>query len=151
MTRKAISFLLVSCHPRFLSQVPEKSKDDWDLFHSWLEFELADFLYSHSQMPAAEIDSLLDIWVASLLHSGGDLLFNNHKEIYGAIDDIKIGDIKWKNFMVQYTGVRPPSNVPPWMEDTYQATIMTHMKLCAALLQIQTLLLNWTTVCIMSM
>ncbi|KAN0101066.1 hypothetical protein V8E55_001050 [Tylopilus felleus] len=80
------------------------SQDDWDLFHSWLEFELADFLYSHSQMPAAKIDSLLDIWVASLLHSGGDPLFNNHKEIYGAIDDIKIGDIKWRNFMVQYTG-----------------------------------------------
>ena len=71
-------------------------------------------------MPAAEIDSLLDIWVASLLRSGGDPLFNNHKEIYGAINDIKIGDIKWRNFMVQYTGVHPPSNVPPWMEDTYQ-------------------------------
>jgi hypothetical protein len=71
-------------------------------------------------MPAAQIDTLLDIWAASLLRSGGDPLFNNHKEMYRTIDNIKIGEIKWRNFSVRYTSVRPPADVPPWMEDTYK-------------------------------
>ena len=47
-------------------------------------------------------------------------MFNNYKEMYKTIDDIKIGDIKWRNFTVRYTGVCPPSDVLPWMEDMYE-------------------------------
>lgn len=63
------------------SEAPPKSKDNWDPFHSRLEFELADFLYSRSQMAAAQIDSILDIWAASLLRSGANPLYNSHNDM----------------------------------------------------------------------
>jgi hypothetical protein len=100
--------------------LPAKSRTDWGPFSSRLEFELADFLYSQSQMPAVQIDALLDIWGTSLLQLGGEPLFANHMEMYRTVDNIDLGDVKWSNFTVQYTGVRPPGIVPSWMEDTYE-------------------------------
>lgn len=45
----------------------------------------------------------------------------DHKQLYAAIDEIQLGDVKWESFDVRYTGERPlvDSDVPPWMKDNY--------------------------------
>ncbi|KAI6101620.1 hypothetical protein EDD16DRAFT_1525815 [Pisolithus croceorrhizus] len=49
----------------------EKAHDDWTPYQNWLEFEHANFLFTHAEMPAKKIDMLLDIWATLLLELGG--------------------------------------------------------------------------------
>ena len=93
--------------------------DDWAPFNNQLEFELADFLYSRNQMPAQQIDTLLDIWGDSLCRAGGQPLFKNHKDLYKMIDVIQEGDIKWQCFSLQYTHQPENEDHVAWMEATY--------------------------------
>ncbi|KAF8545662.1 hypothetical protein OG21DRAFT_1492080 [Imleria badia] len=106
----------------------EKAADDWSPFGNRLEFELADFFYTRCQMPGAQIDTLLDIWVASLIKAGSQVLFSHHgstrvpdhKDIYHTIDHIELRDVKWDNFTVRYTGDCPADGTPPWMDNKYK-------------------------------
>ncbi|KAI5983185.1 hypothetical protein EDD15DRAFT_2202268 [Pisolithus albus] len=93
--------------------------DDWSPYSSRLEFELADFLFTRSQMSAANINELLNLWNASLLSTGGQPIFRDSGEMYKTIDSTPLGDVQWENFSTSYTGERPTENVPPWMNDTY--------------------------------
>lgn len=79
-------------------------------------------------MPGVQIDALLDIWATSLIKMGSRVLFSrngstcisDHKDLYHAIDYIELGDVKWDNFIVQYTSDRPANGAPPWMDDKYE-------------------------------
>jgi hypothetical protein len=93
--------------------------DDWTPFDNHLQFELADFLYTRNQMPAKQIDTLLDIWGESLRNAGGQPLFTSHRDLYGTIDAIPFGDVKWQSFAVKYTNIPEDGERAPWMEDTY--------------------------------
>ncbi|KAI6135448.1 hypothetical protein EDD17DRAFT_1487353, partial [Pisolithus thermaeus] len=93
--------------------------DDWSPYSSRLEFELADFLFTRSQMLAANINELLNLWNASLLSTGGQPIFRDSGEMYKTIDSTPLGDVQWEKFSTSYTGERPTENVPPWMNDTY--------------------------------
>ncbi|KAI6159829.1 hypothetical protein EDD17DRAFT_1887839 [Pisolithus thermaeus] len=93
--------------------------DDWSPYSSRLEFELADFLFTRSQMSAANINELLNLWNASLLSTGGQPIFRDSGEMYKTIDSTPLGDVQWEKFSTSYTGERPTENVPPWMNDTY--------------------------------
>ncbi|KAI5989472.1 hypothetical protein EDC04DRAFT_2873162 [Pisolithus marmoratus] len=76
-------------------QPPEpKSLDDWFPYSSQLGFELADFLYTQNQMPTDHINTLLDLWAASLVEAGGQPqpLFTCHKDLYSTIDRTCLGD-----------------------------------------------------------
>ncbi|KAI6111469.1 hypothetical protein EDD16DRAFT_1521955 [Pisolithus croceorrhizus] len=88
----------------------EKALDDWTPFCSWLEFELANFLFMHTEMPARKIDMLLDIWAMLLI--GLDL--------YHDIDSTHIGNVKWDSFTIQYTGEDQQGVPVPWMFDSYE-------------------------------
>ncbi|KAI6129665.1 hypothetical protein EDD16DRAFT_1515695 [Pisolithus croceorrhizus] len=67
-------------------QCAEKAQDDWIPYCNQLEFELANFLFTHAEMPAKKIDVLLDIWATSLLGLGGQPPFMNHADLYSVID-----------------------------------------------------------------
>ncbi|KAG1720920.1 uncharacterized protein EDB91DRAFT_1240360 [Suillus paluster] len=82
------------------------------------EFETAKFFYIKNQMPAGQIDHLLDLWATTLLKSGGSPPFADHKDLYATIDSIALGDMKWEGFSCTYTGEKPDS-YPPWMDGTY--------------------------------
>ncbi|KAI6011238.1 hypothetical protein PISMIDRAFT_112285, partial [Pisolithus microcarpus 441] len=97
----------------------EKAPDDWTPYQNQLEFELADFLFTQAEMPARKID-MLDIWAASLIGLGGQLLFTNHTDLYHIIDSTHIGDIKWDSFTIWYTGEEQYSAPTPWMSDSYE-------------------------------
>ena len=66
-------------------------------------------------MSAGNIDELLMLWEAS-----GNEPFVDHAHVYDTIDAIPIGGVPWQSFSVSYNGPRPETNVPPWMEQTYE-------------------------------
>ncbi|KAI6162858.1 hypothetical protein EDD17DRAFT_1776419 [Pisolithus thermaeus] len=73
-----------------------------------------------AEMPARKINMLLDVWAASLVGSGGQLLFTKHTDLYCIIDSTHIGDIKWDSFAIQYTGEEPNGAPTTWMSDSYE-------------------------------
>ncbi|KAI6142023.1 hypothetical protein BKA82DRAFT_4331589 [Pisolithus tinctorius] len=82
----------------------EKQPNDWLPYSSRLEFELADFLFTHSQMSAANINELLDLWIATLLGAGSQPVFKDSAEMYKTINHTILGDVQWENFCISYTG-----------------------------------------------
>ncbi|KAI6144676.1 hypothetical protein BKA82DRAFT_4330895 [Pisolithus tinctorius] len=76
--------------------------DDWAPYHNRLEFELAKFLFKCAEMPANQIDTLLEIWATLLLELGGNPLFANHTDLYCVIDSMSVGTVKWENFKITY-------------------------------------------------
>ncbi|GBE78451.1 hypothetical protein SCP_0113400 [Sparassis crispa] len=72
--------------------------DDWTPYRSQVEFELAEFLYTREQMSAPNINTLLDLWAATLLRHNDEPPFANAKDMYREV---------------------PQHDVPPWMQATY--------------------------------
>lgn len=66
-------------------------------------------------MSAGNIDYLLKLWA-----KGGESPFVDHADVYNTIDAIPMGGVPWQDFTVSYNGPRPETNVPPWMEQTYE-------------------------------
>ena len=81
---------------------------------------MAEFLFKRAKMSAGNIDGLLDIWAADVAASGTSAPFNNHADLYETIDAIPIGGVPWERFEMSFNGSRPESNIPPWMEQTYE-------------------------------
>ena len=92
---------------------------DWAPFESRLAFETADFFYRVDQMSAAKIDKILELWAESLAVHGDEPPFQNHVELYKAIDAISVGGVPWKSHTFTYEGQKPPSNAPKWMTGEY--------------------------------
>ncbi|KAL4068167.1 hypothetical protein J3A83DRAFT_4359936 [Scleroderma citrinum] len=51
-------------------------------------------------MSASHINTLLDLWVASLIEVGKPPLFSDYKQMYQTIDNSELGDVKWQSFAV---------------------------------------------------
>jgi hypothetical protein len=94
--------------------------NDWTLFMYRSQFEIVEFLFKHAKMSAGNIDSLLDIWAARVAASGTEAPFQNHTDLYDTIDTTPIGSVSWQHFEMSFNGSRPETNVPPWMEQTYE-------------------------------
>ncbi|KAI6006222.1 hypothetical protein F5J12DRAFT_721156 [Pisolithus orientalis] len=97
----------------------EKQPNDWSPYSSCLEFKLADFLFTCSQMSAANINKLLDLWNVMLLSAGSWLIFKDSTEMYKMINHTILSDEQWENFCISYTGEQPADNVPSWMNTVY--------------------------------
>lgn len=93
----------------------DQTAEDWAPFESRIEFETAEFLYSRNQMSAGQIDSLLDLWAASLLKHNDSPPFASHTDLYKTIDSTHLGDTKWDSFQVQYEGRVQAEPAPSWM------------------------------------
>ncbi|KAI6114259.1 hypothetical protein F5141DRAFT_1187848 [Pisolithus sp. B1] len=91
-----------------LLQHAEKAQDDWTPYRNWLEFELANFLFTHVEM------------LAKKLILGGQPPFTNHADLYSVIDSTHIGNIRWGNFTTQYTCKQHGNDPAPWMSDNYE-------------------------------
>ncbi|RDX47386.1 hypothetical protein OH76DRAFT_1354246 [Lentinus brumalis] len=96
-----------------------RATDDWSPFKDRVSFELAELLYQKEQMPAKNIDALLNLWAASLLPHREPAPFKNHVDLYDTIDDIPLGDVKWQSFKLSYGGEKPDADVPSWMTDMH--------------------------------
>ncbi|TFY69245.1 hypothetical protein EVJ58_g535 [Rhodofomes roseus] len=95
------------------------AKDDWTPFRSRLQFEVAEFLYKKNQMSQRDINTLMDLWGASLVEYGGRPPFDNSAHLLDSIDAIPLGDAPWSKFELSYRGPIPEGEVPSWMTEKY--------------------------------
>ncbi|KAG2745356.1 hypothetical protein P692DRAFT_201841294 [Suillus brevipes Sb2] len=93
---------------------------DWAPYESRVAFETAEFLFTRNQMSAGQIDTLLDLWAATLIQYDDSPPFASHRDLYDTIDSTPLGDVAWESFSMSYKGVKPAENVPPWMKATYE-------------------------------
>ncbi|KAG2751920.1 hypothetical protein P692DRAFT_201838648 [Suillus brevipes Sb2] len=101
--------------------VDNLATDDWTPFWNRTEFETAEFLYKHNQMPASQIDRLLDhLWASTLAKHNNNPLFADHCDLYHVIDSSPFGDVPWQRFTVAYDGKRLADEDKPWMDDEYE-------------------------------
>jgi hypothetical protein len=72
-----------------------------------------------NQMSAGQIDTLLDLWAATLIKHDDSPPFVSHRDLYDTIDATPLGDVSWESFSMSFNGVKPAENVPPWMDGTH--------------------------------
>ncbi|KAG1741478.1 uncharacterized protein EDB91DRAFT_1237140 [Suillus paluster] len=81
--------------------------------NDWTPYE------NRNQTSAKQIDTLLDLWAATLIKHGDAPLFTSHRDLYDTIDATPLGDVPWETFSMSYTGTKPLHDIPPWMNATY--------------------------------
>jgi hypothetical protein len=88
-----------------------------------VDFELTEFLYTKVQMSGNAIDTLSQLWRASLINHGilpDDInLFERNSSLMATIDSTPVGDAPWKGFAITYGDPRPP-NAPEWMTTSHE-------------------------------
>lgn len=94
--------------------------DNWTPFRDRLDFETGDFLFRRNQMSAPDSNELLDLWAASLVPHDDSPPFADNKDVHNTIDAIPLGDVPWQSFTTSYSGTRPATNAPPWMDTEYE-------------------------------
>ncbi|KAG2049660.1 hypothetical protein BDR06DRAFT_984262 [Suillus hirtellus] len=57
---------------------------------------MAEFLYKQNQMPAGQIDQLLDLWVSTLTKHNDNPPFADHHDLYHVINSSPFGDVPWQ-------------------------------------------------------
>jgi Plavaka transposase len=104
------------------SPPPIRSPDDWTPYHDRVDFELTELLYLKVQMSGSSIDTLFQLWRASLINHGippDDIsLFERGDSLLATIDSTPVGDVPWQGFTLSYEGPLP-NNVPEWMTTPY--------------------------------
>jgi Plavaka transposase len=71
-------------------------------------------------MSASNINTLMDLWAATLLKHGGAPPFANSSDLYNTIDSIPLGDVPWQHFSLKYNGELPDGTIPEWMTSDYE-------------------------------
>jgi hypothetical protein len=72
-------------------------------------------------MSAGNVDTLMDLWAASLLQHNDNPPFTNVKDLRDAIDAIDLGHVSWESFTIKYSGELPQTTtVPEWMKTSYE-------------------------------
>ncbi|KAG1855607.1 hypothetical protein F4604DRAFT_1883237 [Suillus subluteus] len=92
---------------------------DWTPYDNRVEFETVECLFTRNQMSARQIDTLLNLWAATLIKHNDAPPFANHRDMYATIDATPLGDTPWKSFTLCYNGAKPEQDVPPWMNGQY--------------------------------
>lgn len=99
---------------------PGVSPQDWTPFNDRIQFETGNFLYTHNQMSAGHIDTLLTLWAASLACHRDTPPFRLHADLYNTIDASPLGDVAWESFSLKYNGPLPRrGDVPSWMNSEF--------------------------------
>jgi hypothetical protein len=70
-------------------------------------------------MSASNINTLLDLWAATLLKHGDTPPFANCADLYNTIDSTPVGDVPWQSFSLIYDGELPDDHIPQWMTSEY--------------------------------
>ncbi|THU79867.1 hypothetical protein K435DRAFT_696868 [Dendrothele bispora CBS 962.96] len=90
--------------------------NDWYPYEKRTSFELADLLFRREQMPATNINDLLQIWAAD---TEKDPPFANKNDLYETIDATLVGDIPWQSFSLTYDG-ELGDKPEPWMTKKFE-------------------------------
>ncbi|KAH9996959.1 hypothetical protein BJV74DRAFT_877360 [Russula compacta] len=84
------------------------------------EFDFAYYHFVEVQSSEGNINKALDMWVAMVMESGGDVPWANARELYNTIDNIQHGDSPWRLYHVRYQGPLPAGTPPKWMTKSYE-------------------------------
>ncbi|KAK0224855.1 hypothetical protein EDD85DRAFT_778138 [Armillaria nabsnona] len=85
-------------------------------YKNWPAFKLADLIYRRNQMPANQINNLLQIWDTMLLEEQSPP-YANVNDLYETIDATTLRTVSWECFSVSYNG--PDKDDAPWKTATY--------------------------------
>ena len=105
---------------------------DWSPYNDWIEFEVADLLFTHQQMSAKSLNKLFNIWEASTVPFNSHLPFTNSPNMYETIDSTPYSDVQWESFTIHYNLSKdPPSNEAPavWKTAEYDGWFCDPWKL----------------------
>ena len=110
-------FLLLGSKP----QPQVHDINDWTPYMDHIQFEVAQFLYKRNQMSSADTDTQLYLWAAMLQKHSDRPPFKNQAHLLHTIDKTPLGNVKWNQFSVQYTGEVPNVPNPPiWMKQKFE-------------------------------
>lgn len=70
---------------------PSAPYGEWSPFTNRTEFETAEFLFKKNQMSQGDINTLMDLWAATLLKHGDTPPFSNYQDMDKVIDSIPLG------------------------------------------------------------
>ncbi|PBL04023.1 hypothetical protein ARMGADRAFT_912473, partial [Armillaria gallica] len=93
--------------------------DDFTPYEHHAAFELADLVYCCNQMPAGQLNDLLQIW-CSTMQNGTDPPLANTDDLYQTIDATTIGSVPWESFTISYSGDMGPGEPPSWKTAEYE-------------------------------
>ena len=69
-------------------------------------------------MSTRNINTLLDLWAATLLKHNDTPPYANHTDLLDTIDYTPLGDVPWQSFSLNYNG-EFPDDAPSWMTSTF--------------------------------
>jgi hypothetical protein len=81
-------------------------------------FEAADLLYKRSQLPKTHVDSLMELWAASLFEHGAAPPFASAHDMLKTIDSIHADLVLWSSFNISLTD-ETDSDAPSFEKDVY--------------------------------
>lgn len=101
-----------------LPRNPNLSRNDWTPFDDRVQFELSEFLFTKVEMSQTNVNTLMELWAASLVAHDGHPPFSGYEDMHAAIDSIPHGDVPWESFSVRPSG-DITEDAPSWMHGEY--------------------------------
>lgn len=87
------------------------------------QFKIANFLFTKEQMSSGKIDEFMELWnewnELTLPDGVGNVPFVSKNDLHSTIDSIIVGDVLWQSFSVVYEGDHLTSEVPSWMDKSF--------------------------------
>jgi hypothetical protein len=71
-------------------------------------------------MSAGDINSLLNMWAATLAPHGDDPPFRNHTDLYNTINSTSLGDVPWESVTATYGGAISDGERSAWMDTEFE-------------------------------
>lgn len=109
-------------HPPSTANQTVNPDDTWYPFSSRGHFELADFLFRRNQMPAEQVDDLMQV-LASFDEQASPP-FHSSVHLHETIDAISSGDVPWQSLSLRHSDFEELSlddpNIAPWKCKEYE-------------------------------
>ena len=97
-----------------------KADDDWTPFTSRAGFELAEFLFTETELSRKKVDKLLELWAATLIPHDDSPPIASHQHLHQQIDAIRLGNAQWESAPLKYERPLPSATrIPEWMTMEY--------------------------------
>ena len=93
---------------------------------------MSDLLFHKAAMSQGHIEVLMEIWTLSMMETDGGPPFDSYRQMYEAIDEIKVGSTPWECFKTEIDN-NLPDDAPNWCRESYHIwyhnpdTVITNM------------------------
>ena len=93
---------------------------------------MSDLLFHKAAMSQGHIEVLMEIWTLSVMETDGGPPFDSYRQMYEAIDEIKVCSTPWECFKTEIDN-NLPDDAPNWCRESYHIwyhnpdTVITNM------------------------